>query len=44
MVSSQVRRERLALAVERGHSQRRAYELMQISETVLGYQADRTPA
>ena len=33
-----MRRERLALAVERGHSQRRAYELMQISETVLGYQ------
>ena len=38
MVSSQVRREQVALAIDRGHSQRRACELMCISRTVLGYQ------
>jgi transposase InsO family protein len=38
VVKSQVRREQVALAIERGHSQRRAYELKQISRTVLGYQ------
>jgi putative transposase len=37
MVSSQVRREQVALAIERGHSKRRACELIQISRTVLGY-------
>ena len=38
MVSSQVRREQVALAIERGHSQRPACELMRISRTVLGYE------
>jgi putative transposase len=38
VVSSQVRREQVALAIERGHSQRRACELMRISRTVLGYE------
>ena len=41
MVSSQVRQEQVALAVERGRSQRRACELIQISRTVLGYRPTR---
>jgi putative transposase len=37
VVSSQVRREQVVLVIERGHSQRREWELMRISRTVLGY-------
>ena len=38
MVSAQLRRDQVALAIERGHSRRRACELMRISRTVLGYE------
>jgi putative transposase len=38
VVTSQVRRQQVVLAIERGHSQRRAWELMRISRTVLGYE------
>ena len=37
MVSSQARREQAALACERGHSKRRACELMAIARSGLGY-------
>lgn len=37
MVSSQARREQVALACERGHSKRRACELIEIARSGLGY-------
>jgi len=40
-VSSQVRREQVALARERGHSERRACELMGIARSGLGYRSVR---
>ena len=42
MVSSQARREQVALACERGHSKRRACELMEIARSGLGYRSVRT--
>ena len=42
MVSSQVRREQVALARERGHSERRACELMGIARSGLRYRSVRT--
>ena len=41
MVSSQARREQVALACERGHSERRACELMDIARSGLGYRSVR---
>lgn len=41
MVSSQARREQVVLAVERGHSQRRACELMGIARSGLSYRSVR---
>ena len=41
MVSSQARREQVALACERGHSKRRACELLDIARSGLGYQSVR---
>ena len=41
MVSSQVRRSQVALAVERGHSERRACELIGIARSVRGYRPVR---
>lgn len=41
MVSSQARREQVALACERGHSERRACELMGIARSGLGYRSVR---
>ena len=41
MVSSLARREQAALACERGHSERRACELMGIARSGLGYQSVR---
>ena len=41
-MSSQVRREQVVLAVERGHSQRRACELMGVARSVLAYRSVRT--
>jgi len=42
VVSSQARREQVALACERGHSERRACELMGIARSGLGYRSVRT--
>lgn len=42
MVSSQARREQVALACERGHSKRRACELMEVARSGLGYRSVRT--
>lgn len=42
MVSSQARREQVALACERGHSKRRACELMEIARSALTYRSVRT--
>ncbi len=41
MVSSQARREQVALACERGHSKRRACELMGVARSGLGYRSVR---
>ena len=41
MVSSQARREQVALACERGHSRRRACELLDIARSGLGYRSVR---
>ena len=41
MVSSQARREMVALACERGHSKRRACELLGIARSGLDYQSMR---
>lgn len=41
MVSSQVRRSQVALAVERGHSDRRACKLIGIASSVRGYRPVR---
>ncbi len=41
MVSSQARRDQVALAMERGHSQRQACELMELPRSILKYQAVR---
>ena len=41
MVSSQARREQVALACERGHSKRRACELLDIARSGLGYRSVR---
>jgi putative transposase len=41
VVSSQARREQVALACERGHSERRACELMGIARSGLGYRSVR---
>lgn len=41
MVSSQTRREQVALACERGHSKRRACELIGIARSGLGYASVR---
>lgn len=41
MVSSQARREQIAFAIERGHSQRRACELLGVSRSLLGYRPVR---
>ena len=41
MVSSQARREQVALACERGHSKRRACELMEVARSGLAYRSVR---
>jgi len=41
VVSSQARREQIAFAIERGHSQRRACELLGVSRSLLGYRPVR---
>lgn len=41
MVSSQARRDQVALAMERGHSQRQACELMELPRSILKYRAVR---
>lgn len=41
MVSSQARREQVALAMERGHSQRQACELIELPRSMLNYQSVR---
>lgn len=41
MVSSQARREQVVLAIERGHSQRRACELMDMARSGLAYRSVR---
>jgi putative transposase len=41
MVSSQARRDQVALAMERGHSQRQACELMELSRSILKYRPVR---
>ena len=41
MVSSQARRDQVALAMERGHSQRQACELMELPRSMLQYRAVR---
>ena len=40
-MSSQLRREQVAVCKQRGHSERRACELVGISRSALGYQAVR---
>lgn len=42
MVSSQARRDQVALAMERGHSQRQACELMELPRSMLRYRGLRT--
>lgn len=41
MVSSQARRDQVALAMERGHSQRQACELMELPRSILKYRSVR---
>jgi len=41
MVSSQARRDQVALAMERGHSQRQACELMELPRSILHYRSVR---
>ena len=41
MVSSQARRDQVALAMERGHSQRQACELMELPRSILNYRSVR---
>lgn len=41
MVSSQARRDQVALAMERGHSQRQACELIELPRSVLNYRSVR---
>jgi putative transposase len=41
MVSSQARRDQVALAMERGHSQRQACELMELPRLILNYRSVR---
>ena len=41
MVSSQARRDQVALAMERGHSQRQACELIEMPRSMLRYRAVR---
>ena len=41
MVSSQARRDQVALAMERGHSQRQACELMELPRSILNYRLVR---
>ena len=42
MVSSQARRDQVALAMERGHSQRQACELIELPRSILKYRSLRT--
>ena len=39
MVSSQARRDQVALAMERGHSQRQACELIELPRSILKYRS-----
>jgi putative transposase len=41
MVSSQAGRDQVALAMERGHSQRQACELMELPRSILNYRSLR---
>lgn len=41
MVSPQARREQVALAVERGHSARRACGLIGVARSMIGYKSAR---
>ena len=41
MVSSQARRDQVALAMERGHSQRQACELIELPRSILQYRSVR---
>ena len=41
MVSSQARRDQVALAMERGHTQRQACELMELPRSILNYRSVR---
>ena len=41
MVSSQARRDQVALAMERGHSQRQACELIELPRSILNYRSVR---
>jgi hypothetical protein len=41
MVSSQAQRDQVALAMERGHSQRQACELIELPRSVLAYRSLR---
>src|SRR5207344_2504645 len=41
MVSSQARRDQMALAMERGHSQRQACELIELPRSILKYHSLR---
>ena len=41
MVSSQARRDQVALAMERGHSQRQACELIELPRSILNYRSRR---
>jgi hypothetical protein len=41
MVSSQARRDQVALAMERGHSQRQACELIEMPRSMLRYRSVR---
>ncbi len=40
MVSSQARRDQVALAMERGYSQRQACELIELPRSILHYRAE----
>ena len=39
MVSSQARRDQVALAMERGHTQRQACELIELPRSILNYRS-----
>jgi putative transposase len=41
MVNSQARRDQVALAMERGHTQRQACELMELPRSILNYRSVR---